>query len=385
MSATAQLWLDGFGVVLGAAAMSYTLLALGMRRWRPRSCGAAPRRLPATTILKPLCGAEPGLYERLRSFCQQSCDELQVICGVRDVDDPALEVVRRLQREFPRLALEIAVDATPHGTSSKVSNLINMLPRARHDFLVIADSDVRVGTDYLQRVIAPLLDEGVGIVTCLYHGSPGPGRWSLLEAMFINEWFMPAVRIAACCGSRSYVSGATIALRRATLTRIGGFAAIADQLADDYRLGELTRRAGLRTVLCDLEVETAVDEATLGDLVRHELRWLRTIRTVQPRGYAFAGVTFGVPMAMLASLFAGGSPLTLAMLVVTAAARFVLDSTARRARPFAAQLWLVALNDLLTFSLWCWGFATRHVQWRQMRYRVARDGTAYPIRSNPLR
>jgi ceramide glucosyltransferase len=379
MSPMVQLWLDGLPAALGAAAMCYTIVAACAQRWRPRPLRGLPGSVPPTTVLKPLCGAEPGLYERLRSFCQQSCAELQIVCGVRDGLDPALEVVRRLQREFPRLALEIAVDATPHGTSAKVSNLISMLPHARHDFLVIADSDVRVGPDYLQRVISPLRDEGVGIVTCLYRGSPGPGLWSLLGSMFINEWFMPAVRLAGWCGSRSFVSGATIAVRRAALSRIGGFAAIADQLADDYRLGELTRRAGLRTVLCDLEVETAVDEATLGDLVQHELRWLRTIRTLQPLGYAFAGVTFGVPAALLASLLAGGSRLTLTLLVVTAAARFMLDSTARKTRPFSAQLWLVALNDLLTFSLWCWGFVTREVQWRQARYRVARDGTAHPI------
>ncbi len=379
MSAAAQLWLGGLGAALGALAMGYTILALWARRWRPHRAYAAPGGVPPTTILKPLCGAEPGLYERLRTFCQQSCAELQIVCGVRDAADPALEVVRRLQRAFPRLALEIAVDATAHGTSAKVSNLINMLPLARHDFLVIADSDVRVGSDYLQRVIAPLHDEGVGLVTCLYTGSPRPGLWSQLGAMFINEWFMPAVRIAALCGSRSYVSGATIALRRAALGRIGGLAALADQLADDYRLGELTRRAGLRTVLCDLEVETAVDEVSLGDLVRHELRWLRTIRTLQPLGYAFAGVTFGVPVAVLACVLAGASRVTLAMLAVTAAARFVLDSVPRRLRHVFAQLWLIALNDLLTFSLWWWGFATRRVQWRQARYRVARDGTAHPI------
>jgi ceramide glucosyltransferase len=380
MSATAQLWLGGCGVVLGAVAMTYTLLAVSAQRWRPRSCGTLPQDVPPTTILKPLCGAEPDLYERLRSFCQQSCAQLQIVCGVRDPDDPALAVVRRLQREFPALALEIAVDATAHGASGKVSNLINMLPRARHEMLVIADSDVRVRPDYLQRVIAPLLDERVGIVTCLYRATPGPGLWSLLGAMFINEWFMPAVRMAARCGSRAFVSGATIAMRRATLVRIGGFAALADQLADDYRLGELTRRAGLRTVLCDVEVDTAVCEPTLADLLRHELRWLRTIRTLQPLGYALAGVTFAVPAAVIATLLSGGRPLTLVMLAITTTARFVIDSTSRMSRPFFAQLWLVALNDLLTFSVWCWGFATRQVQWRQARYRVARDGTAYLIR-----
>jgi ceramide glucosyltransferase len=379
MSAAVQLWLGAVATALGAAAMSYTILAACALRWRPRASRELPASVPPTTILKPLCGAEAGLYERLRSFCQQPCADLQIVCGVRNADDPALETVRRLQAEFPALALEIAVDPTPHGTSGKVSNLINMLPLARHDYLVIADSDVRVGPDYLQRVIAPLLDEGVGIVTCLYHGSPRPGLWSLLGAMFINEWFMPSVRIAGWCGSRVFASGATIALRRAALSRIGGFAAIADQLADDYRLGELTRRMGLRTVLSDLEVETAVDEPTLRDLARHELRWLRTIRTVRPLSYALAGVTFGIPAAILASLLAAASPATVTMLLITIAARFMINSRPRRVWPVFAQLWLVALNDLLTFSLWCWGYATRQVRWRQARYHVARDGTAHPI------
>lgn len=379
MNSTAQLWLAAIGTTLAAAAMGYMVVAALARRWRPPPPRTVPRTVPPATVLKPLCGAEPGLYEQLRSFCQQSCAELQIVCGVRDADDPALEVVRRLQGEFPGLDLEIAANSTQHGTSGKVSNLINMLPLARYHHLVIADSDVRVGPDYLHRVIAPLLDQRVGIVTCLYRGCPRPGLWSLLGALFINEWFMPSVRVAACFGMRSFASGATIALRRETLSRIGGFAAIVNQLADDYRLGEITRRAGLRTVLCDVEVETSVEEATLCDLAHHELRWLRTIRTVQPLGYALCGVTFGVPVAILGCLLASGSGVSIVMLVITVAARFVIDSAPRKAWPLFAQLWLVALNDLLAFSLWWWGFATRRVQWRQVRYRVARDGTVQPI------
>jgi ceramide glucosyltransferase len=379
MSATAQLWLGGFGTALAVAAMSYTIVAACARRWRPAPSPTRSAAVPPTTILMPLCGAEPCLYAGLRSFCELHSAQLQIVCGVRDPDDPALAVVRRLQGEFPRLELEIAVDPTQHGASGKVSNLINMLPLARHDYLVIADSDVRVSGDYLERVVTPLLDEGVGIVTCLYYGRPRGGLWSLLGSMFVNEWFMPSVRIAAWCGSRSFAFGATIALRRAVLNRVGGFPAIVDHLADDSRLGELTRRAGLRTVLCDAEVETSIDEPTLADLVRHELRWLRTIRTVQPLGYALSGLTFGLPVSLLGGLLTGGSRATLIMLAITAAARFMVDSVPRRIRSFLAQLWLVALNDLVVFSLWCWGFATRRVQWRQVRYGVARDGTAHPI------
>jgi ceramide glucosyltransferase len=315
----------------------------------------------------------------LRSFCEQPCPGLQIVCGVRDPDDPALGVVRRLQREFPRLDLQISANPVQHGTSGKVSNLVNMMPLARHDYLVIADSDVRVTPDYLEAVVVPLLDERVGIVTCLYRGCPRPGLWSLLGSLFINEWFIPSVRVAALLGSRSFAFGATIALRRETLARIGGFTTIADQLPDDYRLGELTRRMGLRTVLSGVEVETCVDEASLGDLVRHQLRWLRTIRTVRPFGYALAGVTFGLPAAILGSALTGGSGVTLAMVAITVIARRMIDSAPRKSYSLFTQLWLVTLNDLLAFALWCWSFTTRRVHWRRARYRVARDGTAHPI------
>jgi ceramide glucosyltransferase len=315
----------------------------------------------------------------LRTFCVQSCSDLQIICGARDPNDPALETVRRLQHEFPQLDLRVAANPVQHGTSAKVSNLINMMSLARHDYLVIADGDARVPLDYLERVVSPLADEGVGIVTCLYRGRTRPGPWSLLGSLFINEWFMPSARVAAVFGSRSFAFGATIALRRDALQRIGGFAALADQLPDDYRLGELTRRIGLRTVLSEIEVEIQVDEASLADLVRHQLRWLRTIRTVRPVGFAFAGVTFGLPVTMLATVLAAGSATTLAMMAVTALARFMISSTPRRRHSPIAQLWLVAFNDLFVFALWCWSFTTRRVQWRQTRYRVARDGTAQPI------
>src|SRR4029077_11988167 len=205
------------------------------------------------------------------------------------------------------------------------------------------------------------------------------GLWSLLGSLFINEWFMPSARVASLFGSRSFSFGATIALRRAALHRIGGFAPLADQLPDDYRLGELTRRIGLRTVLSEVEVETHVDEASLGELVRHELRWLRTIRTVRPRGYSLVGVTFGLPVTILASVLTDGSAPILVMAAVTVFARFMTISAPRRNLSPMAQLCLVALNDLLVFALRCWSFATRHLHWRQTRYRVARDGTAHPI------
>ena len=372
-------WLGVGGCVIAAVAMIYTIIAwIAVRSFR-RAPPAPLASLPAVTVLKPLCGAEYELYEALRSFCEQRYARFQIVFGVRDAQDPAVAVVHRLQREYPGLDLQLAIDPTQRGSSRKVSNLMNMMPLARHDFLVIADSDVRVAPDYLSQVVAPLRDPGVGIVTCPYRGRPRPGFWSLLGSIFVNEWFMPSAHVAALFGSRSFAFGATIALRREVLAGIGGFAAIANQLADDYRLGELTRRMGLKTVLSEVVVETGIDERSCADLVRHELRWLRTIRIVQPAGYAFSFISFGVPTAALGCLLADGADATLAMLAVTAAARLMLHFAVCKTPLPIWRIGAVVLNDALGFALWCWGFTARRVQWRQVSYQVARDGSAHPV------
>ena len=381
--------LAALGLVLAAAALGYLLVAcIAMWLYRHKRIAKEVGALRPVTVLKPLCGAEPALYEDLRSLCEQAYPTMQIIFGVQQPADPALAVVRRLQAQFPRLDIAVVIDPRRHGHSAKVSNLINMMEVARHEWLVLADSDVRVPPGYLQGVCAPLADAGVGIVTCPYRGRPvaaaGSTRlWSELGALFVNDWFMPSVRVAALFGSRSFAFGATIALRRDALSAIGGFHAIADQLADDYRLGELTRRQGLATVLSHVEVETSVDEPSFRQLVQHETRWLRTIRAVRPGGYAASAVTFSLPMAVLGCALAGASTGALILLGATAAARVVLHLLvyAPESAPGGSlkRLWALPASDALGFALWCRGFAAREVHWRQQRYRVARDGSAHPI------
>src|SRR5256885_9004201 len=229
--------------------MAYTVTAWLAVRLRRHRSQPAPATSPPVTVLKPLCGAERHLYDGLRSFCDQAYPGFQIVFGVRDPEDPAVMIVRRLQREFQGLDLHVAINPAQHGSNGKVSNLINMRPLARYDYLIVADSDVRVARDYLAKVVPPLLDTVVGIVTCPYRGSPQRGAWSVLASAFINDWFMPSVYVAALLGSRAFAFGASIAMRREVLARIGGFMAIADQLAGDYRLGELTRRIGFRARL----------------------------------------------------------------------------------------------------------------------------------------
>ena len=377
------------GLLLGGAALGYALTAyLAVLRSRNVADARRPGELRPVTVLKPLCGAEPGLAEALHTLCTQDYPQMQIVFGVQDPADPALEVVHALRARYPHLDIAVVADPARHGFSAKVSNLANMMRAARHEWLVLADSDVRVPPGYLAGVCAPLADPGVGIVTCPYRGRPAhrsgrAGLCSRLGALFVNDWFMPSVRVAALFGSRDFAFGATIALRRTALEAFGGFAAIADQLADDYRVGELTRQQGLRTVLSDIVVDTAVDERSLRQLVQHETRWLRTIRAVRPGGYAAAGITFSVPVALLGWAFAAGAPSAFWLLLATAAARVMLHFAPGDPQPTDAAawrgLWLLPVGDLLGFALWCWGFAAREVQWRHARYRVARDGSARPI------
>jgi ceramide glucosyltransferase len=368
--------------LLLSGATVYSLLAFGAVLSPLRSTGRLLPSLPKATVLKPLCGLEPETYACLRSFCDQQYPEFQIIFGVAAADDPVLAVVQRLQQEFPLRDLRILIDRRQHGSSRKVSNLINMMAEARHDYLVIADSDVSVDNHYLAKVVAPLMDPGVGVVTCIYRGVVRRGLWSSMGSLFINEWFTPSVYVAAKAGSRSFAFGATIALRREVLSQMGGFGAIANQLADDYRLGELTRNAGLRTVLSDVEVDVVVGENSFGSLVQHELRWLRTIRAVRPLAYSFCFITFGIPVALLGVLFLRGGSVAWTLLAITATSRLLLHLKRRRPHVSAAQIALVPFRDCLSLALWAWSFTNRRVKWRDEHYQVSPDGSALPMGEN---
>ncbi|AEI81105.1 glycosyltransferase RfaG [Cupriavidus necator N-1] len=343
------------GAALTCVSAGYALAAAWLSRRAPAAGGGA-----ATTpvsVLKPLCGAEPRLYENLATLCRQRHPSFQLVFGVRAADDPAIAVVERLRRDFPACDIALVVDPQVHGTNLKVSNLINLFAQARHDVLVIADSDIAVPPEYLARVTAPLADAGVGVVTCLYRGKPTGGLWSRIGAQFIDDWFAPSVRIAHAGGSQRFAFGATIALRRNALEAIGGLAALSGRLADDYWLGELTRQQGLRTVLSEVVVTTDVTEDHFTDLWRHELRWLRTIRSLNPPGFAFTFITFTWPMLALGVLLAP-LPLVLAVAAAGALARSVLAGSV------AAAL-RAPLRDALLLAGWAFALAGKRVQWRE--------------------
>jgi ceramide glucosyltransferase len=330
---------------------------------------------PPVSVLKPLHGAEPGLYENLRSFIDQDYPEMQVVFGVRHSGDAALPVARALMRNRPERDIELVVDARAIGSNLKVANLENMLPAASHDIIVLADSDMRVEPHYLNVATALLQDPRTGLVTCLYKGVPMGGLWSQLAAMHINFAFLPSALSGEAIGVGGGCFGATIALRRAVLERIGGFARIRDELADDHRLGDAVRGIGLATVLSPYIVENRVAEPSLASLWQHELRWARTSRTMAPFGFAGSIVTHTVVLALLAAAAAGFSAIACWLALISCMLRWISAGVVARALALpVGGLWLLPLRDVLSFAVFVGSFFGRSVLWRDQLFRVEPGG-----------
>ena len=330
---------------------------------------------PPLTILKPLRGHEPALSQNLASFCAQNYPaSVQIVFGVQAADDQAIDVVKRLEADFPDRDICVVVDTARHGANPKISNLVNMTPAIEHGCVVLADSDIEAPKDYLRRVAAALDKPGVGAVTCLYHGVPVGGLWSKLAALAIDAHFLPAVLVGLRLGMATPCFGSTIALRRSEFDAIGGFAPFADVLADDYAIGAALRAKGLKVVIPNFLVGHCCVETSLAEVWRHELRWARTIRTVDPWGHAGATVTHPFAFALLAA--ATGAPLQgLTLAVLAAIGRIVLlYVTARRHGLPSPAYWLVPLRDLISFAIFAWSICGQDLTWRGERYRVLGNG-----------
>jgi ceramide glucosyltransferase len=332
------------------------------------------RPLPVT-ILKPLHGSEPGLSQRLSSFCRQDyAAPIQVVCGVRRASDPAAETTRGVAKSAGCSHLELVVDPRDHGANPKVSNLANMFLVARHDVLVIADSDIEVRPDYLASLIAELNRPGVGVVTCLYHGVAMSGRWSRHAALAINGHFLPNAVTALSLGLVQPCFGSTIAIRRGILSRIGGLRAFADILADDYAIGEAVRSAGYEVAIPRFSVGHACFHDRLQSLVMHELRTARTLRSIAPIGYRGAIITHPFALALVGILYDKSDALLLAATAL--ACRAVLCRCVECAFGLSRQpYWLIPSRDLLSFVVYLWSLLGWNVVWRGSRYRVVANGS----------
>jgi ceramide glucosyltransferase len=299
-------WLSvlfGIGAVLGCA---YALAAAWIAGRFGRTAIMPAARYPAVTILKPLHGAQPQLYGSLAGFCAQDYPSpVQIVCGVADPADPAIATVRDLITAFPQADLELVICSRQHGANRKVSNLINMCVEARHDVLVISDSDIVVDRNYLKTIAASLGQPGVGIVTLPYGGIAAAGLWAEFAAAAIDYHFLPNVLVGLRLGLATPCFGSTIAIERPTLAAVGGLEAVADYLADDYALGALVRGAGLTVAIPGATVMHVCTERSLRELFVHELRWARTVRAIDPPGYAGLAITHALPLAVLAAVLGG--------------------------------------------------------------------------------
>ena len=336
------------------------------------------QKLPPVSIIKPLKGIDPDVYESFRSLCLQDYPEYEIIFGVSDAQDPAVASVQRLQHEFPNRQIKLVVCPKILGANVKVSNLVQMLPLARHEILIVSDSDIRVEGDYLQRVVVPLAEENVGMVTCLYRGVAAPTVGSRLESLGIATDFCAGVLAARQLeGEIRFGLGSTLTFRRADLERIGGFEAILDYLADDYELGKRIADLGLKVALSDAVVETHLPAYDLRGFVSHQLRWARGVRDSRPGGYFGLVSTYGVFWSCLMLIFSRGAAwawvlfgiaLLLRLAVALVVGRLVLND-----RRLLRDLWLLPLRDFIAVGVWIASFAGHTVNWRGDRFTL-KDG-----------
>jgi len=280
-----------------------------------------------------------------------------------------------LIRDMPAADIALVVGAPFRGSNLKVANLENMLPAARHDILVISDSDMRVDRHYLAAVATPLENPATGLVTCLYKAVSTGGRWSELGALHINFGFLPSALVAAALGIDCGCFGATIALRRDTLDQIGGFARVRDELADDQRIGEAVRALGLAVVLSRYLVEARVSEPSFTELWRHELRWARTVRTIAPAGFSGSVVTHAVALATLNAIATGFGLTSSIFVVISLLLRWATAAVIAGVLGLpTAKLWLLPVRDALSFAVFVASFFGRAVFWRGQLFQVEPSG-----------
>jgi ceramide glucosyltransferase len=347
-----------------------------VRRFATRQRVPAQVR-PPITVLKPMHGDEPLLEEALASTCAQDYPQFQVVFGVHDPDDLSLAVVARVRRSFPDLDVAVVADPRRQGLNPKVDNLIHMLPLAKHDILVIADSDLHVAPDWLERIAAGLTQRNTGLVCTLYTGRPATGALvERLGAMQISHGFLPGVLLARALGRQDCL-GATMALGRETLARVGGFEALADHLADDNVLGRKVRELGLNVALADTVPATTVTEATLAALWRHELRWCRTIRALVPVQFAASALQYPIFWSMLAVALWRGTPWSWPVFEIAWIVRILCARSINRALglAFRLPLWLLPARELLSVMVMLASYAGLRVDWRGQTLQ-ADDGRA---------
>ncbi|HEX8960921.1 MAG TPA: bacteriohopanetetrol glucosamine biosynthesis glycosyltransferase HpnI [Geobacteraceae bacterium] len=365
-----------FVVILPPVAYGLISLWCGRAYFSRRTTAAD--HTPPVTILKPVKGMDAESFENFASFCRQNYPCYQLVFAVASAADPAIPVIEQLKRTFPNADISLVVDGRIHGPNYKVCNLMNAFPMARHEIIIVCDSDIRVGEGYLREVCAPFADPEVGLVTSLYRTSSVPGTACAIEAMGFTSEMVPNVMVALRLEGLSFALGASMAVRREALEEIGGFGALVDYLADDYQLGNKVFRAGWRLELSDFFVESVMHREDLKTVLSRQLRWARTMRASRSGGYFASGITQPFPAACLAIALSGFSATGIVavlglygvrFLVALAYSRFFLKDGI-----FPRWLWLLPLRDGLAFVTWGLAFMGNRVRWRGHLFRLLPGG-----------
>ncbi len=372
--------LQVFFLIPVAGGSIFSVLCLwALRAFRSRGQKTAPAvfsKWPGATLLKPVCGLEKNLPANLRSACNQDYPEYEVIFSLQDPQDPARPVLEELQREYPERVF-LAVETETAGANGKANNLIGALRRARHDYLVISDSDVYARPDYLRTIIAPLSDPHVAFVCTLYRAAAA-GRWfEKLELLTLNADFIPSVIFAYATGAAKFCLGSSVAFRRSSLEEVGGFESLADYLAEDYEMGRRLLRPGKRMILAPYFVELTIDLRNFRQWWSHQITWDQKTRSAQPAGFFASVVTRAVPFAVFFAALRLGDALGLAVLAAALAVRTLTAAAVLRAGngPIPSGMpALLAFRDLAGLVSWVLAFTKKTVVWRGSKLVLARRG-----------
>jgi ceramide glucosyltransferase len=368
---------------LAVCGMGFYLLCLWSARSFQRAARvSAPAVTPPVSILKPLRGVDPQMYESFRSHCIQDYPEYEIIFGVSEPDDPAVASVQQLIREFPACKIRLLVCQEVLGNNRKTSNLVQMLASARYDHILINDSDIFVPSGYLRRVMAPFARPQVGMVTCPYRGIASGTLGSKLESIGISTDFIAGVLVARQIeGGIHFGLGSTLAMSRTALDAIGGLRPLVDYLADDFEMGFRIANAGYEVVLADIVVETYLPAYSFRGFFEHQLRWARSTRDSRRLGYVGLLLTFGLPWAMFSVLLAPLHWWSWTTLAAAAALRAAVALKVGigvvRDRAVWRHLWLVPFRDLVALAVWFGSFANHTVHWRGEVF-ILKDGKIRP-------
>lgn len=385
----AAAWICLIPVLAGSAYALLCVFAVAWFRLRSARRPAAPfgDAWPPVTILKPVHGLEKNQRENLRSTCLQDYPDFQVVFSVQEEDDPAIPLLKDLEREFGPARVTVVIENRPAGTNGKINNMIGGLLYAKHEILVISDSDVRLRPEYLKCIVGPLADPEVGCVCTLYKAVCADTWYERFELLTLNADFMTSVIFAHVTGASKFCLGASAAVRKSTLDAIGGLEALADYLVEDYEMGRRIWETGRKISVEPYLAETMVDLKSPSQWWGHQVYWDQNTRAARPVAFFATVVIRALPFALLYAVLNAGNPLSLAVLGSTllirlASAGFILG-WGLRDREGLRSLWLLPLRDLASLASWALAFIKRTTIWRGAEFTLTRDGRLVAREAKP--